>query len=265
MERSAIENAVLALIQNRLKPGPLQSLPAECKPSGLNEAYELQEALNKSLTKAGLGPRVGHKVGCTSKVMQDYMKIAHPCSGTLFESTVHTHGVSQPSNLYNHVGVECEIAVRLSNDIPPSRAPYTLDSIFEFVESCMSAIEIVDNRYQDFRSLDLETMVADDFFQAGCVLGEELKEWRHLDLAEITGHMTVNKVEVGSGKGADILGHPLNALTWLANHKVNRRTFLRAGEIVLLGSIVKTQWLDSGDRVVVEIDHLGTVSAEFLA
>ena len=129
----------------------------------------------------------------------------------------------------------------------------------------MSAIEIVDNRYQDFRSLDLETMVADDFFQAACVLGEEIEEWQHLDLAEIAGRMMVNKIEVGNGKGADILSHPFEALAWLANHKVARGTFLCAGEIVLLGSLVKTQWLSPGDKAVIELDHLGTVSAEFLA
>ena len=265
MDTPAIEDAVFALMQNRLKPGPFKSLPAQCKPSGLNQAYDLQEALNKALTKAGLGPQVGHKVGCTSKVMQDYMKIPHPCSGSIFQSTVHSLGVSQPSNLYHQVGVECEIAVRLAKDLPPSREPYTQSSVFDCVESCMSAIEIVDNRYQDFRSLDLETMVADDFFQAACVLGEELKEWQHLDLAEITGRMMVNKIEVGNGKGADILGHPFEALAWLANHKAARETFLCAGEIVLLGSLVKTQWLSPGDKAVIELDHLGTVSAEFIA
>ena len=71
MDTLAVEDAVFALMQNRLKPGPLKCLPASCRPSGLNEAYDLQEALNKALTKGGLGPQFGHKVGCTSKVMQD--------------------------------------------------------------------------------------------------------------------------------------------------------------------------------------------------
>jgi len=265
MDTPAIEDAVFALMQNRLKPGPFTSLPYQCKPSGLNEAYDVQEALNKALTKGGLGPQVGHKVGCTSKVMQDYMKIPHPCSGSIFQTTVHSLRVSQPSNLYHQVGVECEIAVRLAKDVPRSSEPYSQRSVSDCVESCMSAIEIVDNRYRDFRSLDLETMVADDFFQAGCVLGEEIVEWRHLDLAEITGCMMVNKIEVGKGKGADILNHPFEALAWLANHKIARGAFLCAGEIVLLGSLVKTQWLSPGDKAVIELDHLGAVSAEFLA
>ena len=175
MKTSAIEVGVIALTQNRLKPGPFKCLPTGCKPTDLNEAYDLQEALGKALTKAGLGPRIGHKVGCTSKVMQNYMQIPHPCSGNIFKSTLHTLRVSQPSTLYHQVGVECEIAVRLSSDIPPSKQPYTQKTILGYVQSCMSAIEIVDNRYQDFRSLDLETMVADDFFQTACVLGEENK------------------------------------------------------------------------------------------
>ena len=74
----------------------------------------------------------------------------------------------------------------------------------------------------------------------------------------------VNGIEVGSGKGADILGHPFEALAWLANHKAARNQLLFSGEVVLLGSVVKTQWLSPGDNALIEVDSLGTVSAQFL-
>ena len=70
---------------------------------------------------------------------------------------------------------------------------------------------------EDYRSLDTPTLIADDFFNAGCVLGDPVESWRELDLAAVQGRMTINGGEVGRGRGGDILGHPLKALAWLAN------------------------------------------------
>jgi 2-keto-4-pentenoate hydratase len=75
--------------------------------------------------------------------------------------------------------------------------------------------------------------------------------------------MAINGVEVGTGRGADILGHPLAALAWLANALAGRGRYLNAGEFVLLGSVVETRWVEPGDLVEIEIEGLGTALAEF--
>ena len=263
MDASAIAAAVSALVENRLNPGPFAGFPEADRPQNLNQAYDLQDALNIALTETGLGPRIGHKVGCTSKVMQEYMNINHPCSGGIFQTTLHQGSLVQPAARYHRVGVECEVGVWLSGDMPPAGAPYTREAVKGHIKSCMPAIEIVDDRYEDFRSLDLEILVADDFCQAACILGAENTDWHNLDLTEIMGRALVNDIEVGRGKGADILGHPFEALVWLANHKAARNQLLYSGEVVLLGSVVKTQWLSPGDTALIEVDGLGTVSAQF--
>ena len=127
----------------------------------------------------------------------------------------------------------------------------------------MAAIEVVEDRYENYRSLDTPTLVADDFFNAACVLGAPVEAWRELDLAAIRGRMTINGAEVGAGSGGDILGHPLEALAWLANALGARGRHLEAGTFVLLGSVVQTRWVDAGDLVEVEIEGLGRVSARF--
>src|SRR5258707_9633582 len=109
-----------------------------------------------------------------------------------------------------------------------------------------------------FRSL-----VADDFFAAGCVLGKPVARSAAPDLLEVVGRALINGVEVGRGTGADVLGHPLNALAWLANHLAANGKGLRAGQIVLTGSLVKTVWLNAGDEVVMELQGLGRVEATF--
>jgi len=109
------------------------------------------------------------------------------------------------------------------------------------------------------------TLVADDFFAAGCVLGKAV--WcapRRRTLASRSrAAPIVNGKEAGRGTGADVLGHPHNALAWLANHLAEEGKGLHAGQIVLTGSLVKTVWLDAGDSVKMELDGLGTVEAKF--
>jgi 2-keto-4-pentenoate hydratase len=107
------------------------------------------------------------------------------------------------------------------------------------------------------------TLVADDFFAAGCVLGKAVARTKAPNLLAVEGRAIVNGKEAGRGTGADVLGHPHNALAWLANHLAEEGKGLHAGQIVLTGSLVKTVWLDAGDSVKMELDGLGTVQAKF--
>jgi 2-oxo-3-hexenedioate decarboxylase/2-keto-4-pentenoate hydratase len=121
----------------------------------------------------------------------------------------------------------------------------------------MAAIEIVDDRYEDWRTTDTPTLIADDFFAAGCVLGDPVADPG--DPAALTGTTSINGVEAGRGVGRDVMGHPLNALAWIASSLAERGKHLRAGEIVLLGSLVETKWLSRGDEVAIEVSGLGRV------
>ena len=108
--------------------------------------------------------------------------------------------------------------------------------------------------------MDAASLIADDFFGAGCVLGEARRDWQSLDLAACGAIMTVNGKDAGRGSGAMVLGHPLEALAWLANNLVERGNSLRQGDIVMTGSMVETRWLEAGDWVDVTIDRLGVAA-----
>ena len=104
----------------------------------------------------------------------------------------------------------------------------------------MAGMEIVDDRYVDYKSLDTPTLIADDFFDAGCVLGQSVDDWRRLDLSALIGVTRINGAEVGRGRSADVMGHPFEALAWLANNLARRGRSLQAGEFVFTGSVVET-------------------------
>ncbi len=251
------------LMQQRLSLEPIGPLPPELAPASLTDGYAIQGALNRLLIDAGMGEVVGHKIGCTTPVMQAFVNINQPCAGRIFSRTVLQRRGRVPASGFVRLGIECEIAVRLSRDLPPTVRPYDRHAVAEAVGEVMAAIELVDERYQNFRSLGVPTLVADDFFNAGCVLGEPVADWRSLDLAALRGRTWINDREVASGLGELVMGHPLNALAWLANAQFEHRLpGLRAGEFVMLGSVVETQWLSAGDRVKIAIDGLGEAALD---
>jgi 2-keto-4-pentenoate hydratase len=246
----------------RRSRAPLAALPPELAPTDEAEGYRIQRALH-ALMLPQVGPLVGYKIGCTSAVMQQYLDIPHPCGGGVFAKGVHDSGASLHFGDYVRVGVECEIAVRLARNLLPTEAPFTAEWVMEAIEAYHPAIEIVDDRYVKWEAMGAPTLVADDFFAAGCVLGKPVARSAAPDLLEITGRALINGKEAGRGTGADVLGHPHNALAWLANHLAAEGKGLHAGQIVLTGSLVKTVWLSAGDSVVMELDGLGTVAADF--
>jgi 2-keto-4-pentenoate hydratase len=240
----------------------LASLAVELAPKDEADGYLIQRAVHDLLLPYA-GAIVGYKIGCTSPVMQRYLDIPHPCGGGVFEKGVHDSGVSLQAADYVRVGVECEIAVRLARDLAPSEEPFTAEWVGEAVDAYYPAIEIVDDRYLKWETLGAPTLVADDFFAAGCVLGGPVARSAAPDLLRVAGRALINGTEAGRGTGADVLGHPHNALAWLANHLAAEGRGLHAGQIVLTGSLVKTIWLDAGDRVAMELEGLGRVEARF--
>jgi 2-keto-4-pentenoate hydratase len=255
----AAAKTIAAARRNRT---PLQPLAADALPQTEAEGYRVQDAL-RDLLSADFGALAGYKIGCTSAVMQQYLGIPHPCGGSVFAKGIHDSGVSLRHADFVGVGVECEIAVRLAHDLPPSEAPFTADKVAQAIEAYLPAIEIVDDRYSDWQTIGAPTLVADDFFAAACVLGAPVPRSAAPDLLKVVGRALINGAEVGQGTGADVLGHPHHALAWLANHLAAGGNGLRTGEIVLTGSLVKTIWLNAGDEVVMELAGLGTVAATF--
>lgn len=258
-----LQAAARFIADHRLARAPLPALDALLRPMDERAAYAVQDCLHTLLEAQGLGAIAGYKIGCTTAVMQAFLNIPNPCGGGVFASTVQHRTGRFTHDDFLHVGVECEIVVLLAADLPAEGAPYDRDKVAAAVGACAAGMEVVDDRYVDYKHLDTPTLIADDFFDAAVVIGEPQPGWRNLDLAALTGCTRINGQEVGRGRGADVMGHPLNALAWLANALAARGISLRQGQFVFTGSVVETKWVNRGDRVRMIIDTLGEVEAEF--
>ncbi len=262
---SHVNLAAARLCAHRRRRLRLDRLPLELEPRDEAGAYAIQDALHDCLAAAdGWGGLVGYKIGCTTPVMQRYLRIPNPCAGAIYASTVqHLRGRFAHAD-FVRVGVECEVAVLLADDLDASPAPVDRAGAARAVGACMAAIEIVDDRYLDYSALGAPTLIADDFFGAGCVLGQRVIDFDPARLGETHATMRIDNHTVGSGVGSDILGEPLEALVWLANNLAARGQHLRRGEFVLLGSLVQTHWVAAGQSVAIENDRLGLAEAEFV-
>lgn len=264
MGETRYQRAADELVRTRFDHVAFDGFPSEIRPESEAEGYLIRDVLAERLADRGFGRRVGYKIGCTTEVMQQYLKISSPCAGSVYDTTVQYGDGSFNLKDYVRAGVECEIAVRLSRDLTPREQGFTREDVASAVESCMVAMELVDDRYTDFTQLGAPTLIADDFFGAGGVLGAEIRDFDPFDLATVTASMSIDGTSVGSGVGSDVLGHPLDALRWLAGNESDRASGgLRAGEFVLLGSLVKTNWIDGPCEVRIINDQLGEIVARF--
>ena len=239
-------------------------LPDDCTPETTAEAYVVQGALHRWFTEADQGALAGYKVGATTQVMQEMLGIPHPAYGHVMTGGVHSDQGEFTAGRFRNLGIECEIAVRMASNTDATRTDHDRDAIAEHIGACMPAMEIVDNRHGDLQSTPVAMMIADDFFHAACILGRETDAWRGLDLAAAEGRTTVDGALAGTGDGAEVMGHPFEAVAWLANALAERGERLRAGQFVLCGSLVAVQWVKNFPaEAAIEIAGLGSVSARF--
>ena len=142
-----------------------------------------------------------------------------------------------------------------------AQAPYHRDHVVEAVAAIVPAFELVDDRQADYAQLtaNVLTLIADNAWNAGIVLGTPLRDWRHVDLAAVRGVMRINGTLVGEGYGRDVMGHPMEALLWLVNMLAQQGKSLTQGMIVMTGSLVATRFVDAGDTVGLSVDSLGEV------
>ena len=229
-------------------------------PADAAAAYALQFQVATLLAAV---PPAGFKIGATTKQMQDYLGLAGPAAGFVPKESLRPNGAKLRYADFHNPGVECEVGLRLGRDLP--FGTYTAEQVAAAVAEVFPAIEIVEKRYGDLKELGTPTLIADQVFHAAGVIGTPVANWQGVDLGATHGEMFLGGKLAGHGHGRDLLGHPLNALAWLAGSGA-AQVFggLRAGMVVWLGSVTPPFWLDGPTTVEARFDSLGSASLEFV-
>jgi 2-keto-4-pentenoate hydratase len=197
--------------------------------------------------------RIGWKVGLTAAPIQRQFGVHEPVFGCLLEEGKLRSGDVLGADLIDP-GFENEVCVVLDRAVPPeaSRA-----EVSRAIGAVFPAIEVIETR-GDF-TRDLALALADNAQQKAFVLGSPVPP-AALDLAAAAVRVLRNGIEIGSGRGDAVLGHPFNAVAWLAGKLAQFGEELRAGDLVMTGSFTRQFPLSRGDRVEAVFDGLGGVS-----
>jgi 2-keto-4-pentenoate hydratase len=226
-------------------------------PRDAAEGYAMQRA---RAARLHADPPPGFKIGATARGMQDYLGVDGPMAGFM-PGPIHRHGARLAFADYLRPGVECEIALRLSRDIAPGAL--SRDAARMAVAACFPAVEVVENRYADFKAFGAPSLVADQVFHAAAVVGADATFDPHA-LDGLEGVISHDGVELGRGPGSALLGHPLAVLQWLADSgAAHAFGGLRAGQVVLCGSVTPPFWLDRPGMVRADFGPLGAVAVAF--
>ncbi|MEC9345093.1 MAG: fumarylacetoacetate hydrolase family protein [Pseudomonadota bacterium] len=259
------EAAAAALLAARTGHARMPALPEPMRPSTVDDGYAIQRAFRPLFAAGAGGPQIGWKIGCTNETAQRHIGVDEPFYGGIFQATTQLSPARVSAARHFMTVIEAEIAFRLGDDLPAAAAPYDPDTVAEAVDACAPAVEIVDSRYEDWTTIGAPHIVADNGSHGAWVRGAAVGDWRGIDLAELEVVLRCNGAAVREGSGANVMEHPVNALTWLANVRaVYAREGLRKGDWVSTGTTIIVYPAKVGDRLVAEFGTLGQVELEIV-
>jgi 2-keto-4-pentenoate hydratase len=223
------------------------------------DAYEIQ--LINIRQRVAEGARVvGHKVGLSSKAMQQMMGVDEPDYGHLLDEMEVFEDTPVPAGRYLYPRVEVEVGFILAEDLPG--ADCTEEHVLAATEAFAPSIELIDTRITDWK-IKLCDTIADNASSAGFVLGADRVAPSDVDIKAIDAVLTRNGEVVAKGRSDAVLGNPVTAVAWLARKVESFGVRLRKGDIVLPGSCTRAIDARPGDEFVAQFDGLGSVRLTF--
>jgi len=250
--------AIEPLIANRREPR-LIAPPSAQRRLSVAEAYTVQDRLREALLARG-ERLIGWKAGLTNAKGQAQFEVEEPVCGFLLASGVFSSGAEIPAARFAGLVVEAEVAFVMGRalagpGVTPARALLA-------VEGALPALELVDFRFSG-KTVGTD-MIADGVFANAIVLGNAVTPVTHLDLALEGLVYELSGVIAATNTAAEVMGSPANSLAWLANHLGARGLTLRAGDVVMSGSVSALLRPKAGDTVRATFTRLGSVGARIV-
>lgn len=238
----------------------IAALPEALRPATRDEGYAIQAELMHSTRQ----PLFGWKIAATSLAGQKHINVDGPLAGRILAENVRPIGATIPlANTLMRVA-EVEFAFRLARDLPPRAGTYSQAEVMAAIGSLHPAIEVPNSRFDDFTQVGAPSLIADDACAHLFMLGAAHDpDWRDLDLAAWRVSALVNGVVRHDGIGANVLGDPRIAMTWIANELSRHGPGLKAGEVVTTGTCLTPIAVSPGDHVTADFGRLGTIDARF--
>ena len=239
----------------------LETFAAELRPMDAETAYRIADGVAQRVNL----PLGGWKIGATNPKVMEMLGVAEPFIGRIFAPEILQSPARFALNGSTGTLVEAEYIVRLARDLPARGKPYQRAEVEDAVAEMHIGMEIAQPHFRSGMATDGFSVMADNGSNAGEVIGPTVANWRNADIAGQPVAIRVNGTVITEGHGGNVMGHPLNALTWLANQRVSCGDYLRAGQIVSTGSCAMVAWLKPGDRAEADFGAFGIATLDAIA
>lgn len=240
----------------------LDDIPDSNRPKTRAEGYAVQALLESKSAH----PLFGWKIAATSTAGQTHINVDGPLAGRILAERVVPYGAPVRLGPNRMRVAEIEFAFLMGQDLPPRVEPYSQAEVMRAVRTLHLAVEVPDSRYADFQAAGAAQLIADSACADQFVLGPEAAaDWRRHDLSSLRVTGTAIGRPAHEGSGANVLGDPRIALTWLANELSRHGVALRAGQVVTTGTCVIPLPIEPGGAVVGDYGPLGRMEVRFVA
>ena len=259
-------SAAQHLADARIVHQRISELPAAIRPQSPAEAYQCQDGLIEAYLDHYGGSLIGHKIACTNVTAQQQLNVDGPFRGRLLSRFCYDSPAHLDTGDFFMRVIEAEFGFRMARDLSVSRAHegrVTREEIVDAIEGVIPCIEIVDSRFDDWTTIGAPSLTADNACNAAWVKGALLKDWRYIDLAAQPTRVIVNGRVEREGSGANVLGHPLAAMEWLANSLARDGTSLNAGQYITTGVTTVVYMAERGDQITADFGPVGSASVTF--
>ena len=252
------QTAQFMLDQHNLKQN-FKNLPRTLMPSDINEAYKIQEIFQKNSSRGTLG---GFKIALASKVQQELCGIDHPIAGGIFANEIKTSPSTIKLSDFHGLGLEFEIAVTIANDLKPNMGIFDKENIKQHIKSLSPAFELIIDREADYSNINPLTMITDNAWCSGIILGKELPNWKELDLEAIQSKLFWNNEPPQNAMIKD--ANPIDSLVWVSNLLISLGKTIPKNSVIITGSVIKTRAPQQGDKITYSVGNLSEVEINII-
>ncbi|CAK7022047.1 MAG: 2-hydroxyhexa-2,4-dienoate hydratase [Desulfovibrio sp.] len=259
MDRKTVKALAKNLRNAELKRKPVGALTATHPNMTVEDAYAVQYAAVETRIAEG-GTLIGKKVGLTSRAMQDFLRVSEPDFGHLFADMLCDEETPVSVNRFLQPKVEAEIAFIMGEDLQGPGV--TMMDVLRATAAVVPSFEVVDSRIANWK-IKIQDTIADNGSSAAFLLGSQLVPVDAVNLKHVGLVLEKNGTVIDTAAGAAVLGHPAQAVAWLANALGRMGVGLKKGEIVLSGSFTKAYEVEAGDLFTATFSGLGSVKILF--
>ena len=241
----------------------LNGLSADQRPLDRAEGYAAQAEMARLSNQ----PVVGWKIAATSAAGQKHIGVDGPLAGPLLANRVFENPAQTTFSLDGNIMnvAEAEFAFRFAQALPPRPVPYGRDEVLDAIESLHPAIEVPDSRYREFAKVGAPQLIADLACACWFRLGPPTEvDWRQRNLVTHRVNAYINGERVATGTGANVLGDPRIALTWIVNELATFAGGIRAGQFVTTGTCVVPPAVRAGDLFRADFGEFGKVEVNLI-